>query len=110
MSQATRRIMRLIVFFDLPVTTRKGKRDYVVFRRFLLKDGYDMLQWSVYGRITGGIDAVEKHVTRLKQNLPPAGSVRCLPVSEKQFARMMFLVGKKSSQEKAVTADQMLLF
>jgi len=85
--------MRLLVFFDLPVTTPEDKRAYVKFRKFLLNDGYDMLQWSVYGRISGGTDAVEKHVRRLKNNLPPAGSVRCLPVSEKQFTRMMFMVG-----------------
>ena len=110
MSQETRRQMRLLVFFDLPVTTREAKREYVKFRRFLLKDGYDMLQWSVYGRISGGADAVEKHVNRLKNNLPPAGSVRCLPVSEKQFARMLFMIGPKKKQETKVTADQMLLF
>ncbi len=102
--------MRLLVFFDLPMVTPEEKRRYVLFRRFLLKDGYDMIQWSVYGRMVNGFDAAEKHLTRLAANLPPAGSVRCLQVSEKQFASMRLLVGARSFQEKKVNAAQLLLF
>lgn len=101
--------MRILVFFDLPTTSAKAKREYVLFRRFLLKDGYDMLQWSVYGRVVNGVDAVERHLKRLKANLPPAGSVRCLTVSEKQFAQMKILVGTAKAQEKTVTAVQLIL-
>jgi len=110
MSAATRRYMRLLVFFDLPVTTREKRRAYTVFRRFLIQDGYDMLQWSVYGRMVNGMDAAEKHLKRLANNLPGEGSIRCLQVSEKQFASMKLLVGTKNYQEKKVNANQMLLF
>lgn len=102
--------MRLLVFFDLPVVTRAERRAYTVFRRFLINDGYDMIQFSVYGRILHGRDAEEKHMIRLVDNLPPEGSVRCLTVTEKQFASMKLLVGMPLFQEKAVKADQMLLF
>lgn len=102
--------MRLIVFFDLPTKTKKDKRAYVLFRRFLLKDGYDMLQFSVYGRVVNGFDDAEKHLKRLQDSLPPAGSVRCLKVTEKQFTKMLILVGDTSLQEKVVTQSQMLLF
>jgi CRISPR-associated protein Cas2 len=78
----------MLVFFDLPVVTKAEKRAYTVFRRFLLNDGYDMIQFSVYGRILNGSDAVDKHMKRLVSNLPPAGSVRVLTVTEKQFASM----------------------
>lgn len=110
MSEATRRYMRLLVFFDLPVTTREKRRIYTVFRRFLIQDGYDMIQWSVYGRMVNGFDDAEKHMKRLTDNLPKEGSIRCLQVSEKQFANMKLLVGTRSFQEKKVNADQMLLF
>ena len=49
--------MRMMVFFDLPVTTKAERRAYTLFRRFLLTDGYDMIQFSVYGRILNGGDA-----------------------------------------------------
>jgi len=102
--------MRLLVFFDLPMVTRTERRAYTVFRRFLLNDGYDMIQFSVYGRIVNGNDAEQKHLKRLVGNLPPEGSVRCLSVTEKQFASMKLLVGLPLFQEKAVKANQMLLF
>ena len=110
MSQATRRFMRLMVFFDLPTVTKADKRAYTVFRRFLLNDGYDMLQFSVYGRILNGADAEQKHMQRLVQNLPPEGSVRVLSVTEKQFASMKMLVGLPFFQEKKVSAQQVLQF
>ncbi|MBI1906706.1 MAG: CRISPR-associated endonuclease Cas2 [Rhodocyclales bacterium] len=102
--------MRLIVFFDLPMVTKTEKRVYVQFRRFLLNDGYDMIQWSVYGRLLNGNDDQAKHLKRLADNLPPAGSVRCMTVTEKQFAGIRLLVGAPRFQEKTVTASQMLLF
>lgn len=102
--------MRMLVFFDLPVVTRTERRAYAQFRRFLLNDGYDMIQFSVYGRILNGNDAQDKHLKRLIANLPPEGSVRLLTVTEKQFASMQLLVGLPLFQEKAVKANQMLLF
>jgi CRISPR-associated protein Cas2 len=102
--------MRLLVFFDLPTVTKAERHAYTQFRRFLLNDGYDMIQWSVYGRILNGTDAESKHLKRLTANLPPEGSVRCMTVTEKQFAGMQLLVGKKRFQEKMVQAVQLSLF
>lgn len=110
MGSETRRFMRLLLFFDLPMVTKTERRAYVQFRRFLLNDGYDMLQFSVYGRLLNGADAQEKHLKRLADNLPPAGSVRCMTVTEKQYAGIRLLVGAPRFQEKMVTASQMLLF
>lgn len=110
MGTETRRFMRLLLFFDLPMVTKAEKRAYVQFRRFLLNDGYDMIQFSVYGRLVNGADAQEKHLKRLADNLPPAGSVRCMTVTEKQFAGIRLLVGLPLFQEKKITAAQMLLF
>ena len=53
--------MRMIVLFDLPVTTKAKMRAANQFRQFLLKDGYQMLQLSIYTRIIKGRDALEKH-------------------------------------------------
>lgn len=109
MSQETRRFMRLMVFFDLPTVTKADKRAYTVFRRFLLQDGYDMLQWSVYARIVNGMDDVAKHQQRLAAHLPKKGSVRCMKVSEKQYAAMEILVGTQTVQEENVSMRQLVL-
>jgi CRISPR-associated protein Cas2 len=110
MSNDTRRFMRMLVFFDLPTVTRTERRAYAQFRRFLLNDGFDMIQFSVYGRILAGRDAEEKHLQRVIRNLPPEGSVRLLTVTEKQFGNMKLLVGLPLFQEKSVNASQLLLF
>lgn len=108
MSEA--KFMRMIVFFDLPVTTQAKRKAAQQFRQFLLKDGYQMLQLSVYSRIVRGRDALEKHNKRLREHLPEEGSIRCLEVTEKQFASMQLLVGELKIQEKKVNANQFLLF
>ena len=102
--------MRLIVFFDLPVVKKKDRKEYQQFRRFLLNDGYMMIQFSVYSRICNGIDGANKHLSRLNKNLPPRGSVRYIQVTEKQYSEMKFLVGKPKPQEKVVNATQLSLF
>ena len=102
--------MRMLVFFDLPMVTKTERKAYTQFRRFLLNDGYDMIQWSVYGRILNGNDAETKHLRRLADNLPPEGSIRCMTITEKQFAGMRLLVGLPLFQEKKVAANQMILF
>jgi CRISPR-associated protein Cas2 len=102
--------MRMMVFFDLPTVTKAEKRAYTLFRRFLLNDGYDMIQFSIYGRILNGTDAEEKHMKRLVANLPATGSIRMLTVTEKQYASMKILVGLPLFQEKQVNANQILLF
>lgn len=102
--------MRMMVLFDLPTVTKTEKRAYTLFRRFLLNDGYDMIQYSIYGRILNGSDAEEKHMKRLVANLPPEGSIRVLTVTEKQYAGMKFLVGLPLFQEKKVNANQIALF
>lgn len=102
--------MRMMVFFDLPTVTKSERRAYTLFRRFLLNDGYDMIQFSIYGRILNGNDAEEKHMKRLLVNLPPEGSIRVLTVTEKQYAGMKLLVGMPLFQEKQVNANQIVLF
>ena len=45
------RYMRLIVFFDLPVLTAANRRDYYLFRKYLIKSGFLMMQESVYSKL-----------------------------------------------------------
>ena len=82
-----------MVFFDLPVKTKIQRRVATKFRSFLLKDGYFMMQYSVYCRVCNGIDAVEQHKKRLEENKPDNGCVRLLVLTEKQFERMEIIIG-----------------
>jgi CRISPR-associated protein Cas2 len=94
------RWMRILVFYDLPVTTKALRRQYQLFHNFLIKDGYDMLQYSIYCRLCNGYDSIGKFMQRLMLNLPSTGHVRVLTVTEKQYAEMKFLVGAPKLKEK----------
>ena len=101
--------MRIIVFFDLPTLTKSDRKNASRFRNFLIKDGYIMLQLSVYSRICKGQDAVDKHAKRLKSLIPKEGSVRMLTVTEKQYASMQVLVGTLKKEEKLGEKQLLLL-
>lgn len=87
------KFMRMMVFFDLPVKTKIQRRVATRFRNFLLRDGYFMMQYSVYCRVCNGLDAVEMHKKRLNENKPDNGCVRLLVLTEKQFERMDIIIG-----------------
>ena len=103
------RIMWVLVFFDLPVTKTEERKAATKFRNFLLKDGYYMVQFSVYSRVCNGNDAVEKHTKRLKASLPKNGSIRLLVITEKQYQNMVVLLGKMSKNEKSFQGEQLTL-
>lgn len=100
--------MWLMCLFDLPVGKPIERKMAARFRNHLKKDGFIMLQWSVYTRLCKGEDAVQKHLLRLKAALPKKGSVRCLQVTDKQYARMKLLLGTAKNTEKK-GADQLVL-
>ena len=101
--------MWLMVFFDLPVGTKSERRHATRFRNSLKRDGFLMLQFSVYARICRAEEGVDKHLVRVKSNLPPKGSVRTLQVTDKQYARMKLLVGDSRKSEKKASEQLVLL-
>ena len=101
--------MRIIVMFDLPVITEKEKKIAVKFRKFLLDDGYIMMQYSVYSRICKNNDDLNKHINRLKINSPKAGNIRLLQVTENQYNNMIMFCGTKSVEED-ISINNLLIF
>lgn len=91
------RFMRIIVMFDLPVDTDADRRNYRNFRMFLIKNGYIMLQESVYTRLAVNSSVAEQYRGKLRKVVPPDGLVQMLTVTEKQFQDMETLLGKNLS-------------
>lgn len=88
------RFMRILLFFDLPTETGEDKRNYRNFRKTLIKNGFIMLQESVYCKLLT-TPSVEKSVNNLIQNnKPPKGIVQSLIVTEKQYSKMDYIVGE----------------
>lgn len=90
--------MWIFALFDLPVTTDAHKREYVRFRKYLLSQGFSMLQFSVYARHCPTEESGEGIRRRVGQAVPPRGQVRLLLVTDRQFGKMEIYVGKKRQQ------------
>lgn len=80
--------MWVLVMFDLPVTTKPNRKAAADFRKSLIQDGFDMLQYSVYSRPCPSDENAAVHVSRVKSMIPPNGQVRILKFTDKQYARM----------------------
>lgn len=102
------RFMRIIVIFDLPTATTEDKREYMHFRKGLIKLGFDMLQYSVYSRITRNNDDARKYINKVKSILPPVGSVRVLQVTEKQYSGMIIMLGDKTPTENLLNTEDLI--
>lgn len=103
------KFMRMIVFFDLPVKEKAAQKAAAKFRKFLIDDGYLMLQYSVYSRVCNGYDSVKAHEQRLKKHLPPNGSIRLLTITEKQYESMQILLGDFKQSDMPVSYEQLTL-
>lgn len=103
------RFMRLMLFFDLPMNTRKERRAYSRFRKYLISNGFTMVQFSVYSKIFPNRSALDTYMMTLRQNLPFHGSVRAMAVTEKQYNKMYLLVGDKTVTENTLTDNTMVI-
>lgn len=102
--------MRVLCFFDLPVKTKRERKQATQFRSFLIKDGFYMIQFSIYGRVCNTIESARLHEARIANNLPSKGSVRSLIVTEKQYASMRILVGTVKKKEHRIKSEQISFF
>ncbi len=73
-------------------------------------DGYHMLQYSVYARVYNGMDAVEKHRMRIKNNLPDNGTIRMLVITEKQYESIDILLGRLTEADEPFQSEQLSFF
>jgi CRISPR-associated protein Cas2 len=89
--------MWLLAMFDLPMKTSEARRAYGRFRKQLLSAGFVGLQRSVYARHADTEAAAEVQAARLHRSLPPAGDVRLLTLSDRQFARMRVYRGSQQA-------------
>lgn len=89
------RIMWILVFFDLSTESKKNRRAYVDFHKFLERDGFTMFQFSIYVRHCASSENAAVHMRRVRSNLPEYGKVGLLCITDKQFADIELFYGKK---------------
>ena len=89
--------MRVIVFFDLPVETKSDRRAYSKFRQNLIKNGFVMMQESVYSKLALNQSVADSVCAEVRKIKPSKGLVQMLTITEKQFSKMEMVVGSYNS-------------
>lgn len=103
------RAMWIVVMFDLPVRTKAQRKRATDFRKALLRDGFDMVQYSVYSRPCPSEENAAVHSQRVRSLLPEEGKVRVLRFTDKQYARMECFQGRIPVESERMP-DQLQLF
>lgn len=103
------KIMRVLCMFDLPTDTGKEKKDYRYFREDLIKEGFIMLQYSIYMRTCPSREYAERLLTRIEKLSPAKGHIRLIMITEKQYEDMKIVIGCKTNTEKKVGMQRMIV-
>lgn len=77
--------MWILVMFDLPTDTSLQRKSAAAFRNFLLDEGYERSQFSVYARFVNGKEAYATKINSIERNLPNAGDVQILNFTDRQY-------------------------
>ena len=91
------RIMWLFVFFDLPTETKVERKAHAGFRKDLMKDGFTMMQYSVYIRHCASSESADVHVKRVEKLIPKKGHVSILQITDKQYGNIVNYWGKETT-------------
>jgi len=99
----------LMIFFDLPVKEKIQRHYAAKFRKDLIKNGYFMVQYSVYTRPCPSMDRIKTHTRRLKRFIPPSGEIRCIYLTDAQWGKMIIFQQQKAKEPEELP-EQILLF
>lgn len=90
--------MRTIIFFDLPNVYTNDKRNYTKFRRFLINEGFIMMQESVYSKLMMNSQQIQLLIQRIKRNAPKKGIIQILNITENQYAQIEYIIGSNNTK------------
>ena len=91
-------IVRTIVFFDLPNIYAKDKRNYLKFRKYLLSEGFIMMQESVYSKLVLNNNQSELLISRIRRSAPKKGLIQVLTITEQQYSKIEYIIGESNSK------------
>src|SRR5699024_11551256 len=100
--------MRLIVMFDLPTETSADKRNYREFRKYLISNGYVMMQYSVYSKLILNYSVLNYQKKKLYENAPRKGNIDILVITEKQYANIENLIVMRTRSDQVNSTNLMI--
>ncbi len=103
------RVMWVFALFDLPVVTKPERKRATDFRNFLLDQGFEMVQFSVYARFASGRERAEALTRRIGAAVPDDGKVDVLYFTDKQYEQIVSFRGK-AARPKPKKPEQLVLF
>lgn len=103
------RLMWIFVMFDLPVGTKEQMRAATKFREYLLDEGFEKSQFSVYARFCNGKEQFEAYMRRIEANLPDRGDIHILSFTDKQYETIIRYAGQRRRRTRK-NPDQLALF
>lgn len=92
------RFMRVMIMFDLPVETAPQRKAYRQFRKGLIKDGFIMMQESIYSKIVLNPAAASALIAKVRLSSPHEGLIQAMVVTEKQFADIIMIRGQMQTE------------
>lgn len=101
--------MRILCMFDLPTNTREEKRAYRDFRKYLLKNGFQMLQYSIYIRTCPNRSAVNKYFNRIRNNSPKKGNIKLIYITERQYEDMLDIICQDEKRKNILGPENVIL-
>lgn len=90
--------MRTILFFDLPNVYATDRRNYNEFRKYLLSEGFIMVQESVYSKIVLNSQQSKNLIIRIRKKAPKKGLIQVLTITEKQYSQIEYIIGKSNNK------------
>ena len=102
--------MWLMVLFDLPTVTKAERQAYTRFRDFLLDQSFSMAQFSVYVRHTTGKAQILPLIRKIEAAMPPEGKVDILQFTDRQYADIVCLRGRRRRTDSPENPQQLVMF
>lgn len=101
------RVMRTMVFFDLPNVYLRDKKKYIKFRKYLINEGFIMMQESVYSKIVLNSQQSGLLINRIRKNAPKKGIIQVMTITEKQYSQIEYIIGE--TQNKIIDTEDKLI-
>lgn len=101
--------MWLLILFDISTLTLASRKQGAKFRKQLLKNGFKMLQYSVYNRQFANRGHAEVHIKRIKAILPEQGRVVILPIPNETYKNRQEFYGYNLKKNKELY-KQLIIF
>ena len=101
--------MWMLVMFDLPTDTKLQRKAATSFRNFLLDQGFERSQFSVYARFVNGKEAFRTRVNQIERNIPAMGDIQILNFTDRQY-RDIIHFSDQGRRAPRMNPEQLVMF